>query len=159
MEYKLVNAFKYYPKDGEAIDNACTIVFDDEKFNIAKVQRSLATIINGISLKMFKAMGTPEDKKDNQSDIKADKKEKFETEKTLEEKIAEYKGIGFNLFSFLESQKNETILKIMVENGCLYHREPNDLHRNDKFLDSLDIKDIYVILGYYFINFTAKQLN
>jgi hypothetical protein len=158
MEYKLVNAFKYYPIDGEAIDNACTIVFDDEKFNVAKVQRSLATIINGISLKMFKAMGTSEDKKDNQSDTKIDRKEELESERTLEEKITEYKGIGFNLFSFLEPQKNENILKIMIENGCLYYREPNDLRRNDKFLDSLDIKDIYVILGYYFINFTAKQL-
>ena len=155
MEYKLVNEFKYYPKNAESIDNACTIIFDDKKFNIAKVQRSLAIIMNPISLKMLKSIN--ENSSKNQTVVEP--VEPVEQEKTFEQKIAEYKAVGFNLFCFLEPNQDETILKIMTESGCLYHLEPQDLNRNSKFLDSLDITDIYVIIGYYFINFTGKQLN
>jgi len=150
MEYKLKNSFKYYAKDGNNEDKAITIIFNDEKFNIAKVQRALAIFMNDIALKMFSNMNTSKN-----NDVVANEEEKA---KSLQEKITEYKAIGFNLFSFLDIEKCELILKLMLKNGCLYYKEDNDLASNDKFIDTLDIVDIYVILGYYFINFTAKQL-
>ena len=149
MEYKLKNSFKYYGKDGNNEDEAITIVFNEEKFNIAKVQRALAIFMNDIALKMLSNINTS---KNNDDVIKAVKT------KSLQEEITEYKAIGFNLFSFLDIEKCELILKLMLKNGCLYYKEEQDLATNDKFIDTLDIVDIYVILGYYFINFTAKQL-
>jgi len=149
MEYKLKNSFKYYAKDGNNEDEAITIVFNEEKFNIAKVQRALAIFMNDIALKMLSNINTS---KNNDDVIKAVKT------KSLQEEITEYKAIGFSLFSFLDIEKCELILKLMLKNGCLYYKEDSDLATNDKFIDTIDIIDIYVILGYYFINFTAKQL-
>lgn len=148
MEFKLKNSFKCYPKDDNSKE-VQSITLDDKKFNIARVQRDLAIHMNAIALKMFSSINSTNTNTDEKIEVK---------EKTYEESLAEYKAIGFNLFSFLEDNKLELILKTMIDNGCIYHEKDNDLSKNDKFIDSLDIVDIYTILGYYFINFTAKQL-
>jgi predicted membrane-bound dolichyl-phosphate-mannose-protein mannosyltransferase len=148
MEYKLKNHYKLYPKNGESKE-VCTIVFDDERFNNAQVQRELAVFMNKMALKMFANINAS-----TTNDVTAIQNK----EKTIEDEILEYKATGFNLFSFLEENQAERILHSMLRTGCLYCETAVDLARSDEFVDKIDIVDIYVILGYYFLNFTVKQL-
>ena len=146
MEFKTQKEFSYYNNGDIAKVN--TLAFDEEKLSIAKTQRELAIYFNALALKMI-------------GDIKTDGKAKPDDDnkvKTNEEKLIEYRLIGFNLFSYLEESKLNIVLKILLKTGSLYHQNENDLIKNDKIIDELDIIDIYIILGYYFLNFTAKQL-
>ena len=148
MEYKLKKSYTYYPQGGESKE-VLTIVFDEDKFNNAKVQRELAVPMNKIAIKMFANIN---------SSATDDVRVAQDKEKTTEDEILEYKATGFNLFSLLEENQAERLLELMLKTGCLYYSQAFDLAKNNKFVDNIDITDIYVILGYYFLNFTVKQL-
>jgi hypothetical protein len=146
MEFKLTKEIPFYEKGN--LTNINTLIIDDEKLDSAKLQRQLATIFNGASLKLLKSLNT-DDTKNN--DNVANKEEVSYDDAT-------YRATGFNLYPLLNENEDIKILKLLFNNGCLYFKEHDDLKDNDKAIDTIDIKDIYLLLGYYFLNFTTKQL-
>ena len=75
----------------------------------------------------------------------------------IDDKLKTYKAVGLALYSYV-AEEDIKVIKVMAKYGLIYYKADEDLKDNDEFLNELDIQDIYIILGYYLINFTMKQL-
>lgn len=148
MEFKLGKSISYY--ENGALQKANTLAFNDVKGDIAKCQRELARYFNKYAMSYIHSIN-----KDNSTTENVN--QEIKKDETLEEKLKTYKAVGLALYSYV-AEEDIKVIKVMAKYGLIYHKIDEDLKDNDEFLNELDIQDIYIILGYYLINFTMKQL-